>query len=109
MTTNTFVRNPIRRRLIGALGAAGASAALPSLAAGWPERPLRLIVPFPPGGSTDLFARSLAARRARTNKRSPTTTIHSSTRTPSTPLASRRCNRKSTPSPHSARTSRPSA
>ena len=60
MTTNTFVRNPIRRRLIGALGAAGASAALPSLAAGWPERPLRLIVPYTPGGSSDLIARLIS-------------------------------------------------
>jgi tripartite-type tricarboxylate transporter receptor subunit TctC len=31
-------------------------------AATWPERPLRLIVAFPPGGSTDMAARILAER-----------------------------------------------
>ena len=28
----------------------------------WPNRPLRLIVPFPPGGGTDLVGRSVAAK-----------------------------------------------
>jgi tripartite-type tricarboxylate transporter receptor subunit TctC len=28
----------------------------------WPTRPLKLIVPFPPGGGTDLASRSIAAR-----------------------------------------------
>jgi tripartite-type tricarboxylate transporter receptor subunit TctC len=30
----------------------------------WPSRPLRMIVPFPPGGGTDLVSRSVAARLA---------------------------------------------
>ena len=42
-----------------------AQAALPALAQGeapWPNRPVRVIVPFPPSGATDLVARVIAQR-----------------------------------------------
>lgn len=29
--------------------------------AAWPERPVRIIIPWPPGGSTDIVGRILAA------------------------------------------------
>ena len=48
-----------KRRFIGGL----CLAALPRVAgaqAGWPNRPLRMVIPFPPGGPTDAFARLYA-------------------------------------------------
>ena len=35
-------------------------AALPAQAQDWPTRPVKMIVPFPPGGGTDLVARTVA-------------------------------------------------
>ncbi|MBU8541134.1 Bug family tripartite tricarboxylate transporter substrate binding protein [Falsiroseomonas tokyonensis] len=47
-----------RRGLLSAVLATGLAA--PALAQTWPDRPLRVIVPFPPGGSNDIIARQMA-------------------------------------------------
>lgn len=47
-----------------ALWALGASilAPLPASAQAWPAKPIRLVVPYPPGGGTDLLGRMVARR-----------------------------------------------
>ncbi|MDO9500109.1 tripartite tricarboxylate transporter substrate binding protein [Falsiroseomonas sp.] len=50
---------PITRR---ATLAAATLLATPALGQGWPSRPVRIVVPFPPGGLVDTLARALSPR-----------------------------------------------
>ena len=44
------------------LCAIGATLAMTSAMAAWPDKPVTLIVPFPPGGSSDMIARTLGTK-----------------------------------------------
>lgn len=52
----------LSRRFLVVLAAAAAAG--PALAQGWPAKPVRLIVPFPAGGGTDLITREVANKLA---------------------------------------------
>jgi tripartite-type tricarboxylate transporter receptor subunit TctC len=47
-----------------ALASLSALPAAPAHAQGWPAKPIRFIVPFPPGGATDVLTRTIAPKLA---------------------------------------------
>ena len=51
---------PLVRLLLAAVLAVTGEARAEPLAGGYPERPVRLVVPLPPGGSPDLLARTIS-------------------------------------------------
>ena len=59
-----MINTIFRRVAVSALALFAALASLPASAQGvnWPTKPVRFVVPFPPGGTVDPIARLIAVR-----------------------------------------------
>jgi tripartite-type tricarboxylate transporter receptor subunit TctC len=65
--TQAFERAlPGRRAALVAGAGCALSLAFPSRAQAFPSRPLHIVVPFTPGGSTDVLARAIGVEIAKT-------------------------------------------
>lgn len=58
----TNIRNTLTRGLALAIALAVAVTGGSAMAQAWPNKPITLIVPFPPGGTTDVLARALGTQ-----------------------------------------------
>lgn len=56
------LRSLTRRAVLGALAACGLAAGAAQAADAWPGKPITLIVPFAPGGTTDILGRIVAQK-----------------------------------------------
>jgi len=57
-----FTRRTAVRSIAVALAATAIPFAAPALAQAWPSKPITYVVPFPPGGTTDVLARIIAQK-----------------------------------------------